>query len=129
MDFFLATTMESDPEDWEGFQFESVGSSSNNFSLSQPKALRRNMRFGNLQVIEAIILCLGLASVFNAQDDPASKPADQQAPVPGEQPRAATPAAPPPTALPTPTFVGPLQDLPPATFESGPFGNLAVNGV
>jgi hypothetical protein len=33
-----------------------------------------------------------------------------------------------PTALPTPPITGPLSNLPPATFEAGPFGKLAVNG-
>ena len=44
---------------------------------------------------------------------------------------AATPAAPPapPTALPTPAITGPLQGLPPAMFDAGPFGKIAVNGI
>jgi len=33
-----------------------------------------------------------------------------------------------PTALPTPAITGPLTNLPPAAFEAGPFGKLAVNG-
>lgn len=51
---------------------------------------------------------------------------------PAAQP-AATPAPPPdppaPTALPTPSITGPLSGLPPAIFEAGPFGKLAVNGL
>ena len=31
--------------------------------------------------------------------------------------------------LPTPAFTGPLSNLPPATFDAGPFGKLSVNGV
>jgi hypothetical protein len=44
---------------------------------------------------------------------------------------AAAPAAPPapPTALPTPAITGPLQGLPPAMFDAGPFGKIAVNGI
>ena len=46
---------------------------------------------------------------------------------------AATPAPPPdppaPVALPTPSITGPLSALPPAIFEAGPFGKLAVNGL
>ena len=37
--------------------------------------------------------------------------------------------APAPAALPTPSITGPLQELPPAIFDAGPFGKLAVNGV
>ena len=49
----------------------------------------------------------------------------QKPPAPQDQP--APPAA--PTALPTPAITGPLSNLPPATFEAGPFGKLAVNGI
>jgi hypothetical protein len=38
----------------------------------------------------------------------------------------AAPAA--PTALPTPAITGPLSGLPPAIFDAGPFGKIAVNG-
>jgi len=43
---------------------------------------------------------------------------------------AAAPATPPaaPAALPTPSITGPLQELPPAIFDAGPFGKVAVNG-
>lgn len=48
-------------------------------------------------------------------------------------PDATTPAAVPAAAAPAPlsTFVltGPLQWLPPATFDAGPFGKLSVNGI
>ena len=40
-------------------------------------------------------------------------------------PQAAPPA---PAALPTPSITGPLQELPPAIFDAGPFGKVAVNG-
>src|ERR1039457_2311236 len=36
---------------------------------------------------------------------------------------------PAPVALPTPSITGPLQGLPPAIFDAGPFGKIAVNGV
>lgn len=32
-------------------------------------------------------------------------------------------------ALPTPAITGPLQGLPPAMFDAGPFGKIAVNGI
>ena len=73
-----------------------------------------------------------MCMVSFAQDSPAQAPgsgspqaaaADQQAPA------AAAPAAPAaPAALPTPSITGPLSNLPPATFDAGPFGKLAVNG-
>jgi hypothetical protein len=44
-------------------------------------------------------------------------------------PAAAPAPAPAPTALATPAMTGPLQALPPAIFDAGPFGKLAVNGV
>jgi hypothetical protein len=44
---------------------------------------------------------------------------------------AAAPAAPPdpPATLPTPSMTGPLSALPPAIFDAGPFGRIAVNGI
>ncbi len=64
--------------------------------------------------------CLLAFSTFGmAQDKPADKPADA--------PAAAAPAGPMP--LPTPAITGPLSNLPPAIFDAGPFGKLAVNGV
>ena len=44
---------------------------------------------------------------------------------------AAAPPAPPaaPAALPTPAITGPIQGLPPALFDAGPFGKIAVNGI
>src|SRR5579859_3346770 len=49
---------------------------------------------------------------------------------PAVQP-ATAPAAPPdpPAALPSPSMTGPLSALPPATFDAGPFGKIAVNGI
>ena len=38
-------------------------------------------------------------------------------------------ASPAPVPLPTPTIVGPLRGLAPATFNAGPFGQIAVNGI
>ena len=73
--------------------------------------------------IAMIALYFGLGSVCAAQNDP-PKPMD------GQQIAVAPPAAPPaPSALPTPTIMGPLQALPPATFDAGPFGKIAVNGL
>jgi len=73
-----------------------------------------------------IALGCGLASLCGAQNTPAADPqtpADQAAP-------AAAPAAPAaPSALPTPSITGPLSGLPPAVFDAGPFGKVAVNGL
>ena len=46
------------------------------------------------------------------------------------QPATAPAASPdPPTALPIPSITGPLAGLPPALFDAGPFGKIAVNGI
>ncbi len=70
-------------------------------------------------------LFTGLAAIAFGQSAPAPAPAT---PAPADQ--AAAPAAPAaPTALPTPAITGPLAGLPPAVFDAGPFGKIAVNGV
>jgi len=61
---------------------------------------------------------LAIASVAFAQDQPTPAPAPT-AP--------AAPAA--PTPLPSPAITGPLSNLPPAIFDAGPFGKIAVNGI
>lgn len=42
---------------------------------------------------------------------------------------AAQPASPAPAPLTTPAFAGPLAQLPPVSFQAGPLGTLALNGV
>src|SRR5437870_8880914 len=82
------------------------------------------MRFGNVRTLATVGVCLGLASVCGAQNAPAPQTPDQQ--------QAAAPASPPPAPpapLPTPAITGPLAGLPPAIFEAGPFGKIAVNGI
>src|SRR5262249_44632332 len=106
-------------------------------------------RIGAVACTLALVSCL--ASITNAQDQsantattpssipkptetvaavaaPAQTPAG--APTPQNQaPTPAAPASPAPTALPTPAITGPLQGIPPATFDGGPFGKLSVNGI
>ena len=48
--------------------------------------------------------------------------------VSAQQQNATAPTTPPP-ALPTPSITGPLQELPPAIFDAGPFGKVAANGI
>ena len=61
-------------------------------------------------------LCFGiLPYVAVAQNAPAD-------------PQAAPPAAAAPAPLPTPAITGPLSNVPPAMFDAGPFGKIAVNG-
>jgi hypothetical protein len=73
--------------------------------------------------LAAIAFGFGLASISAAQD----APAPQAAAAPADQ--AAAPAAPAaPAPLPTPSITGPLSGLPPAVFDAGPFGKIAVNG-
>jgi hypothetical protein len=62
-----------------------------------------------------------MAAAANAQT-----PSTPDSPAAAQTPPAA-PAA--PAALPTPSITGPLAALPPANFEAGPFGKIAVNGI
>ena len=65
---------------------------------------------------------MATAVFAGAQDPaPAAAPAAAQAP--------ATPAPAAPAPLSTFVLTGPLQWLPPATFDAGPFGKLSVNGI
>ena len=73
--------------------------------------------------LAAIVLWSSLASFSSAQNAPATQPADQP------KPTEAAPAPAAPTPLPTPAITGPLQGLPPAFFDAGPFGKIAVNGI
>ncbi|HEX8710774.1 MAG TPA: outer membrane beta-barrel protein [Terracidiphilus sp.] len=57
-----------------------------------------------------------------AQSSSAAAPAAASAPAPA-------PAAAAPSPLPTPSVTGPLQWLPPATFNTGLFGKFAANGI
>src|SRR3974390_2970788 len=79
------------------------------------------MRFDTCKYTTALAVSLVLASVCQAQN---AQPAEQAAPA------AAAPAAPaPPMPLPPPAITGPLANLPPAMFDAGPFGKIAVNGI
>ncbi|MFN8009642.1 MAG: outer membrane beta-barrel protein [Terriglobia bacterium] len=71
-----------------------------------------------------IALFFGLANVGYAQTAPAT-PTTEQKPAPDAKP-ADEPA---PAPLSTPSMTGPLSGLPPVTFDAGPLGKLAVNGI
>jgi len=83
------------------------------------------MKF-HVKNLAAVALSLGFVLACRAQDAaPATQaPADQQKPADAAAP--AAPAAPAPLA--TPAISGPLSGLPPAIFDAGPFGKIAVNG-
>jgi hypothetical protein len=83
------------------------------------------MKVQYLKSLGATAFCLvGFVSLCIAQDAPA--PAT---PAPDQAAPAAAPAAPAaPAALPAPSVTGPLASLPPAMFDAGPFGKIAVNG-
>src|ERR1022692_4296593 len=57
---------------------------------------------------------------------PGAQGQDTSSTPPAQQPTTPSPAS---AALPTPSITGPLQGLPPAIFDAGPFGEVAVNGV
>jgi hypothetical protein len=76
--------------------------------------------------LATLALCFGLVSAA-AQNAPAPQPADGQMPADQAAPPPAAAAA--PAVLPTPAIVGPLASPPPAMFDAGPFGKIAVNGI
>src|SRR5690348_4636102 len=73
------------------------------------------MKF-QLTNLAVIALWSSLAALASAQNAPADQPAPPD-------------TAPAPAPLTTPAMTGPLQALPPATFDGGPFGKIAVNGI
>jgi hypothetical protein len=80
-----------------------------------------------IRVAILLTVSLAMAAAASAQtaatpdNSPAAETAATQTP---------PPAAPPaPAALPTPSITGPLAGLPPAIFDAGPFGKIAVNGI
>ena len=82
------------------------------------------MRFCGYLRHRMLGLGLGLASLCIGQNtSPTTEISGQK---PAEQP---APSPPGPTALSTPAMTGPLQAIPPATLDGGPFGKLAVNGI
>jgi hypothetical protein len=72
-------------------------------------------------------LLLVLSTVFITSCVLAQTPAPAPADAASAQAAPAPPA--PPAPLSSPAMTGPLANLPPATFEAGPFGNIAVNGI
>ena len=82
---------------------------------------RRKVMKYHLKSLAVIALCFGLAATCRAQTAPATL-APTETPPP-----TAAPAA--PTALPSPSITGPLSGIPPAIFDAGPFGKIAVNGI
>ena len=84
---------------------------------------------GAAVAISAISLIAGAQTPSPAPAAPlAAAPAT--APAPADQPAAAAaPADAPPAPLSTFVLTGPLQWLPPATFDAGPLGKLSVNGI
>jgi len=83
-----------------------------------------------MRKIRAAILLAGslaMAAAANAQTavTPDNPPARNR-PRPKTPPQVAPPA---PAALPSPSITGPLAGLPPAIFDAGPFGKIAVNGI
>jgi hypothetical protein len=72
-----------------------------------------------LQTMAAIALTMALTASAQA---PTPAPAATPAPASADQPAA-------PAPLSTFVLTGPLQWLPPATFDAGPLGKLSVNGI
>jgi len=79
-----------------------------------------------LQTMAGAAITMALMAGAQTPAPPASAPAGT--PAPADQTSAAAPAA-APTPLSTFVLTGPLQWLPPATFDAGPLGKLSVNGI
>jgi hypothetical protein len=75
-----------------------------------------------LQTVAGTAMAFALMAGAQTPATPAPAPAATPAP-------AAAPAADAPAPLSTFVLTGPLQWLPPATFDAGPFGKLSVNAI
>ncbi len=75
------------------------------------------------------VATLSVMASFGQAPAPSPAPAQSgdQSGSPASQPPTPTPPA--PTALSTPAVTGPLSNLPPAVFDAGPLGKIAVNGI
>ena len=83
------------------------------------------MRKIRVTVLLAGSLAMAAVAVAQTPATPASPPA-----APAAEAQTPPPAAPSaPTAPAAPAITGPLAGLPPAVFDAGPFGNIAVNGI
>lgn len=83
------------------------------------------MRIQNSLNMTVFGLCFTAASFCSAQNATSDqKPPEQK--VAEQKPPDPTPA---PTPLTTPSITGPLQQQPPALFDAGPFGKIAVNAI
>ncbi len=80
------------------------------------------MKF-HVKNLATMALGFGLVLTCRAQDP---RPRIRHRPTRRRRAAPAAPAAPAP--LPTPAITGPLSGLPPAIFDAGPFGKIAVNG-
>jgi len=91
-------------------------------------------RFIGVRVF-AVTALAAVSAVTALSQGPAAAPApapqaDQSGSAAAQQPTPTpAPAPPAPAALPTPAVTSPIAMLPPATFDAGPFGKLAVNGI
>lgn len=80
----------------------------------------------NAKVVLQFIAGAALSAALMAA---AQAPASSSSSVPAQSPAPAAPAAAAPAPLSTFVLTGPLQWLPPAVFDAGPFGKLSVNGI
>lgn len=73
--------------------------------------------------MKTLLFSIVLMQVAFAQNPPVTQTSDH--PTSADQ----TGLPPAPAPLPTPAITGPLQAAPPTTFDAGPFGKVAVNGI
>jgi hypothetical protein len=84
-----------------------------------------------LRILIAVFY-LSCWTVFPALTQQSPDSSSQQAPTNGQSQGTPSPSTTPasaPTPLSTPSITGPLQAATPITFDAGPFGKLALNGV
>jgi hypothetical protein len=77
-----------------------------------------------LQSMAGAAMAIAMMAGAQTPAPPAPSPAPAATPAPADQP-----AVPAPAPLSTFVLTGPLQWLPPATFDAGPLGKLYVNGI
>ena len=77
------------------------------------------------------VAAIGSANVWGQSTDSSTAPplvAQSTPPAAAQTPAANPPAPAAPAPLSTPSMTGPLSNVPPAIFDAGPLGKLAING-
>lgn len=87
------------------------------------------MLLNTRQILQSIAAASMMIAIGASAQAPAPAPDATPAAAPATPASAPAPDATPPAPLSTFVLTGPLQWLPPATFDAGPLGTLSVNGI